>query len=416
MNDMHNKLIGSKPKKTLVSNNKFVIAGFNFLVLFWILYSFFPSNGFTLEKVGISALLILSVAFFALEIISGFKIRVIDSFHGFPKLMLFGFLIWCAITIARGALNISGNFLTLVAHPEIGALVWLLPLLVFLGRRPSLINSLAPTFYYHNIVGIIFIVILFFSGDEFGSINNKSPFAVGLMLIYAAPLILLTKTGSQRDQFVSWLALIIAVPANYYMSSRAGFTMSTVLLFFSILTYSSNSYSSLKNRLFFGSAFFLLMALFSYDYILNIISDEWLIDTRTFLFEEMNDDFSITDWLIGRGALGSYFSPYFYNNTRLNLEGDWFIRQVNEIGFLHIALKMGLIGVFFYASTILSAVIKLICNATDRMSFAVVIILSLHLVELMVVGQAVMSPQRVLLWILVGAALSFKKNNAERKI
>lgn len=186
---MLNQLIDSKPKKTLVSNNKFVIAGFNFLVLFWILYSFFPSNGFTLEKVGISALLILSVAFFALEILSSLKSRVIDSFVGFPKLILIGFLIWCVITISRGALNVSDNFLTLLAHPEIGGLVWLLPFLVFIGRKPGLIKNLLPTFYYHSVIGVACIVILLISGGGFGFGNNKSPFAVGLMLIYAAPLV-----------------------------------------------------------------------------------------------------------------------------------------------------------------------------------------------------------------------------------
>jgi hypothetical protein len=136
------------------------------------------------------------------------------------------------------------------------------------------------------------------------------------------------------------------------------------------------------------------------------------MDTRTFLWTELNDDFSANDWLVGRGALGMYYSPYFEMTNSLGLGGDWMFRQVNEIGYLHIALKAGLIGVILYFLTFARAIYKSMLIPNRRFAVGLALVLIMHLFELAIVGQAVMSPSRVLLWILVGIAMSAPSKRA----
>lgn len=130
-----------------------------------------------------------------------------------------------------------------------------------------------------------------------------------------------------------------------------------------------------------------------------------MVDTRTFLWEEMRDDFSLWDWVVGRGALGVYYSPYFDMINHLGKVGDWMYRQVNEIGYLHIVLKAGVVGVLFYVSVFLFAIKRSLALADKRLGIGIAIVLALHLIELIIIGQPSFSMQRVLLWILVGYAI-----------
>ena len=71
-------------------------------------------------------------------------------------------------------------------------------------------------------------------------------------------------------------------------------------------------------------------------------------DTRTFLYSEFFDDFRGLEWLGGKGYMGTYFSPWFYEWQ--GDDGDHFQRFSIEIGALEILLKGGLLLLIpFYA-------------------------------------------------------------------
>ena len=68
-------------------------------------------------------------------------------------------------------------------------------------------------------------------------------------------------------------------------------------------------------------------------------------DTRTFLFKELLKDLNETEFIIGKGALGSYHSTYFYMLTRSNkitktsdTGGDSATRTTSEVGYLFMLL------------------------------------------------------------------------------
>ena len=70
------------------------------------------------------------------------------------------------------------------------------------------------------------------------------------------------------------------------------------------------------------------------------------MDTRTFLYKETIDDMSLNKkMLLGKGPLGSYYSPFFGNLGFTDIYGspDHYIRSSVEVGLLHMLLKGGLI-------------------------------------------------------------------------
>ena len=122
---------------------------------------------------------------------------------------------------------------------------------------------------------------------------------------------------------------------------------------------------------------------------------------------ELSSDFSSNDWMFGRGALGTYFSPYFMHLKILNPNaGDHFERSVVEIGYLHIILKAGIIGAMLYFTALFLAVLRALEIKDRRLGDGLALYFALHLAEMAVIGQAAFVPDRLMLWLLAGFVLS----------
>jgi hypothetical protein len=235
---------------------------------------------------------------------------------------------------------------------------------------------------------------------------------IGWLLLYAAPVILLTGIGGRLDRrlYISGLGLMAI--AHLLLSNRTRFVMTVVFLLLALTFGRARNLDRISFRVLALMVLATALMFLSADFVLSRLSEEWFVDTRTFIWVEMNDDFSTRDWLFGRGALGMYYSPYFAYAYSQGLPGDSMWRQVSEIGYLHIALKAGLIGVILYFLTFARAIYKSLLIPNRRFAVGLALVLIMHLFELAIVGQAVMSPSRVLLWILVGIAMSAPSKRA----
>jgi hypothetical protein len=291
-----------------------------------------------------------------------------------------------------------------VGNPEIGGVVWLLPLIAYLGRQPGLIESLYPTFRTHVYIGILFAAFTVYELTAAGVAPRDSVGKAGLLLLYPAPFLLLANLASGRYRFANLLGLGLAAAAHYFLSNRAAFGASAGVAILAIVLGRRSGHMALT-RLALLSLGAAAAIVFLADQLLAGLSDDWLTDTRSFLWEELAEDFGYRDWIIGRGALGEYYSPYFAYLYRIGQEGDWMYRQVNEIGYLHIILKAGLVGVVLYSVVMLRATLIALRAARSRFYLGLSLILLIHLLELSVIGQATFQPARVLLWILVGHSL-----------
>jgi hypothetical protein len=152
--------------------------------------------------------------------------------------------------------------------------------------------------------------------------------------------------------------------------------------------------------------------------VLNKLDDDMLVDTRSFIVEEMMEDFTPTDWVFGRGALGSYYSPYFEYTNRHGLDGDSPDRQISEIGYLHVALKAGLIGTLLYLLLGLFAVAGALAKARGRVGFGIAVFLSLHLASMLVGTQLEFTMYHIVYWMTAGSVLQLiqkgKGNEGQR--
>jgi hypothetical protein len=391
------------------------VAGFHLLVAFWILNVFFSSQGLSLIKVGISLLLLTAVSCFALEVFSGLAKRRRGRFDPISRVLLGLLFFLCLITILRGLTTDTGRLFTLLANPEIGGLVWLLPFAVYMGRQPGVLPALLPAFRWHAIIGMALGAWTIYEVALGGVSPRESAAQAGLLLLYAAPFVLLTGVGNRSDRRIYTAGLALAAVAHFYLINRAGLVISLGVLLLSLALGRVRGGQKIVLRVVALSLAILVLTLLGADHVLARLDDAWLTDTRTFLWLEMIADFSTSDWLVGRGALGQYYSPYFDNLSRIGGEGDSPYRQVNEIGYLHVALKAGLVGAVLYFVVVLWAAYRSLGIQDKRFAVGLMALLVLHLVEMAVVGQASFQPARVLLWMLVGVALSLPLNQSGRR-
>ena len=70
-------------------------------------------------------------------------------------------------------------------------------------------------------------------------------------------------------------------------------------------------------------------------------------DTRTFLYQELAEDLTMTDsWIMGKGAFSHYYSHIFLISDS---EGsDFHYRMTVEVGVLNFLLHGGLVYVILY--------------------------------------------------------------------
>jgi hypothetical protein len=139
----------------------------------------------------------------------------------------------------------------------------------------------------------------------------------------------------------------------------------------------------------------------------NTYSEKMTTDTRTFLFEEIISDMTPSEMIIGRGALGTYYSPYFDMIDRQGIEGgDNWDRQVNEIGYLQMLLKGGLVMLLLHVLIMLPAAFLAIFKSNNVISRMCGYYILVYLLMWSLTYYSVFSAEYILLWIAVGTAVS----------
>lgn len=129
------------------------------------------------------------------------------------------------------------------------------------------------------------------------------------------------------------------------------------------LIFSFNLYFPKRKKLIIAQILFISMTpiiyhflIINYSYIIVSSENSLLFDTRSFLFKEIVEDFSLIEFWTGRGLDASYYSPYFlyvarHMGTSVGFNNIW--RTTSEIGWLNIILHFGIQGLLpFYIATI----------------------------------------------------------------
>lgn len=127
-------------------------------------------------------------------------------------------------------------------------------------------------------------------------------------------------------------------------------------------------------------------------------------DTRTFLYTEFFDDFKGLQWLGGKGYMGSYFSPWFYEWQ--GDDGDHFQRFSIEIGALQILLKGGLLLLIpFYALMISCLYLGFVKAPVRSTAFRFSFFLLIQFIITGVENRPSFSINFLLIWLSMGIIL-----------
>lgn len=130
----------------------------------------------------------------------------------------------------------------------------------------------------------------------------------------------------------------------------------------------------------------------------NLLSDDFKVDTRTFLYSEVFQDLLNTNSLMfGKGLLGTYNSLFFdFENGR---------HQV-EVGFLKYMLQVGLVGFSIISFLLFRAAWLGLKRSNNRLSRQLGIFLGFHFVFLFIEGIPAFSQYYFFVWAIIGLLIT----------
>jgi len=353
----------------------------------------------------IAALMNLSAI---LLVVYFFKISVSNiGVNLYYKIVFSLLIIWCVFTFARGATFTTKGIISLFGHYLMGW-AWITPLAFVFGLRIS--NWLGVFDFLAKIllVGIVLSIISFLSED----------IAIALLeWVVFFPILLMTfNFQNKKNQAVVVGSVLSFLLLSYFASQRANVIFLFLFFFFMSLEFFRENRMSLISKvalLLVGFATFLLLLLQLESMLAKALDSKVLTsDTRTFLFVELFADMSTKELVYGRGSSGTYYSPFFARMISEGREGgDWMYRQVNEVGYLHMILKGGIVMVGLHLLIMVPAAFHGIFrgdNIIARMSGYYILA---YLVLWMVTYYSVYSAEYVLLWMAVGTSISKSARN-----
>jgi len=384
---------------TINSNQalKFIIYG-SFLTFFATFY--FKLSGISVQKLTYSAMLVLLGCLLIIFFMK--KKRSINEF-GLAKYVYLCLLLWCVITIVRVDNFNQANIISLLGLDFL-LWAWLVPLAAVFGSRLEawldILNVVKRCVFFGAIMGFVSLL----SGDNL----SMTPW---LMLI---PYLLFTSAFfSWRDRWLILVAALLALVGSVLLEQRSNaiyILIAMGLYIIELLRYSrANVFLKIIACLVLIST--ILMAIVNKDVMSSGVenNEHLLTDSRTFLFEELYDDFSATELVFGRGVMGTYFSDYFYDLAQRDVEGgDAADRISTEVGYLQMILKGGLLMVILHALIMVPAAYLGIIkgrNSIVRMCGYIVLIYFL-LFSINYYQQ--FTAHFLLLWVAIGCCLSKK--------
>ncbi len=319
------------------------------------------------------------------------------------KIVFVVLILWSIFTITRSISADVNALITLFGH-YLMAWAWITPLAIIFGFN---IKNWICLFNFFPILLVVFILLSMLS------LFMPSDYSLGT-LEWMAFLVLMLLTfpyQSRVNKIIIIVALLFYFILSYQTALRIHFIFIFMILGTLMFEYIRNSSVSIIKKIIilFSIMFIMIISPLVLDNIENKIkqTDTLTTDTRTFLFVELFDDLSASEELIGRGALGTYYSPYFYMLQRMGVEGgDHYQRSVNEVGYLHIIFKGGYVMLILYLLILLPAAYLGIFRSNNYIARMSGYLILCYLIIWLVSYYPVYSAEYILLWMAVGTALS----------
>jgi hypothetical protein len=329
------------------------------------------------------------------------------------RVLLFIIISWGLITIVRSLqLNIR-NITWLFGYPLAGG-AWIIPVAAIVGTQKSCWEYLGRIFFTHTTLGV-FIQCL-----NLGTLIGTGSALIWVYpgtLAYATPILLFTwHKNKAYITLISFSGLFLYCIDSMVQLVRSGVGLSIYYMFcfFCIVLLSKCSVRQ-RMRIIIPiifivlPLFFLCIMLIPTDTVrikAEAFSEKFLLDTRSAGLLEFIEQTSGKELIIGRGALGRYYSYYFEAfepDGRVNI----------ECGYLQIVHKSGLVMLMPFLILTISAVIQGLFDSKNNLTKAAALIVLGRLLYMIVHGLPSVDPTYVLFWLAVGACLNKKLRYAD---
>jgi len=390
-------------------HNKIIIICLLFLsVLNSSIYIAFSPNG--IDRLIIA--LMMNISGFLLVVMFIKNIKTISRLGNYYKYLFIILLLWTGFVVINNFNFQFSSIVTLFGHYQF-VWAWIVPLSIVIGFNNNIYLKLNFFFIFILIFGNIFAIIIL-------ATRENTQILFGILEWMAVLPILIFSLPYQKIQkkIIILSSLVLYVIISYKVSQRANYIfLFLIIVFYIIINRNSilKTEKSLLKIVFIGMIIIISVIWFSMN-LLNIISDnpQLVADTRSFLYKELISDMDIKELIVGRGIMGTYYSPYFDYTRKHGLGGDFYIRIVNEIGYLHMILKGGIIMLVLNVAILLPVSIKGLSDNSDYYSKISGSYIMLYLFLWTVSYYSVYSFEYILLWIAAGYIINpnkIKKRN-----
>ena len=376
-----------------LSNSRVLKIIFLCILINSFVYQSFDPNG--LLRIFIVALMWVSMVLLVYNFFKLFlKVKISSYFR-----ILFVFLMFWVGFLFFKSLKFDPEILfTMFGHYYFG-FGWFLPLAFVFGSDLNNFLNALNLFKVFLISGILFFCLYLLNIISASGLLNFFYVLPITLLVY--PYIKYKKLLIVSLFILGWISVILSTRINILL-----FVLIMLCMLF--IKFFKKDVKS-KFIAFFVSFMILFCSILSFNFTKSALlsNKELTTDTRTFLITEMFNDFSNQDLILGRGVLGTYYSPYFkdWNNQGFD-GGDSSTRSVNEIGYLHIILKGGYILLLLHLLILIPAAYLGIKKSNNIISKASGYYILIYLILSLLSYPPKYSIEFLILWFAVGITIT----------
>ncbi len=320
------------------------------------------------------------------------------------KVMFFLLISWCFITVFR-ALSLNPQaFITVFGHFLIGW-AWMSPLAVVFGFN---IFNWIMIFDFISTLSLIGSILTL--GSPFYSMNFI--FGISKDMVFLPILFMTSMYHNKRNKRIAYITLLAFIINSIFSGQRANLGLILMIISFMIFEFYRQKEVGMYKKIsvLFGILIFMMLLLSQVDKMIEKVEgdEDAQTDTRTFLFVELFADLEPYQLIIGKGASGTYYSPYFEYTRRHGLGGDNPNRMANEVGYLQMILKGGIIMMALHLLILLPAAYLGIFASRNIITRACGYYIVIYLLLWMINSYAIYSAEFLLLWMAAGTIVSTK--------
>lgn len=376
-------------KKQSINNLKIILS---LAFIADVLYVNFQ-NDFFLKTIP-AFLILISVLILIKSFFSFLKKK--NRIHPFFKFILTLLLIWCLVIIFRSFSFNFSELIVLFTNIKVGGIVWLTPFFIIFAINKNIWINFFPFLLKLMIFGCCLFVLELAFGFNLRSLSLLS---ISIFFLISFSL------HSKKAKIISIFSFLLFNMQSILISEHRSYIFITLLT----ILFSLSVNLKFRSKYIFSIIISLFLYITIYPQVRALTENNrnLTLDTRSFLIEELFDDMSTDELLIGRGALGKYFSTYFYKLNRLNAENiDNYDRSVNEIGYLNMILKGGYVLLLLKLMILIPASYLGIFKSKNDICKMSGYYILLYLILSTLIFPTEYKIEFFLLWFAVGTAIS----------